>query len=73
MTDDVWKDEWTDAVEKALRKKTTGVEVKRKPPVHVGSLTLWSAGLTCLFRPPVLVFEPVHEQAVPGRAEHPKN
>lgn len=57
-------------VEKALRKKTTAVEVNENLP-HVGSLTLWSAGLTRLFRfLLVLVFEPVHEQAVPGRAEH---
>lgn len=57
-------------VEKDLRKKTTGVEVNENLP-HAGSLTLWSAGLTCLFRfLLVLVFEPVHEQTVPGRAEH---
>lgn len=47
-----------------------GVDVNKSLP-HAGSLTLWSAGLTCPLRfLLVLVFEPVHEQAVPGRTQH---
>ena len=47
-----------------------GVEVNKNLP-QAGSLALWRAGLTCFFRLLlVLVFEPVHEQAVPGRTQH---